>query len=216
MESRMHEVRWIEVQLSDSRQVKGPTFGLPSVVLNKSTLLVHSVTNPHSPAHRLIGKQTFSPSGTSREIHPPKTRQKPNNLWGIKSGKILLRSYPIHVSPCYHKCFHCQPQWIVEGSCIILSVFWVVISTVLAFQDKFLFLAFCRGIKATRDHGYAVYSNSLWLVDECDCVSPPAELWAKRFEMHEIPGIVFFPLWPNTTSISTWRLGKKNLKSIVF
>lgn len=33
-----------------------------------------------------------------------------------------------------------------------------------------------------------VISWWMWL-----CVSPPAELWAKRFEMHEIPGIVFFP-----------------------
>lgn len=58
-------MRWFkDVQLSDSRQIKGiiqcPTFGLPSVISNKSVLLVrfHSnVINPQPSPYRLIQNQ---------------------------------------------------------------------------------------------------------------------------------------------------------------
>lgn len=62
-----------------------------------------------------------------------------------------------------------------------------------------ILFASCRGIKATRDRGYVVFSDFLssrdWLMNVtwCYCMSPSARLWVKRFEMHEIPGMLFFP-----------------------
>lgn len=87
----------------------------------------------------------------------------------------------------------------------------------LVFQDKFLFLAFCRGIKATRDHGYAVYSNSLWLADECDCVCLPQQNCGQKVWDAWNSGDSVRPIWPNTTSISallisTPRVGRKMCK----
>lgn len=83
--------RFKDVQLSVSRQIKvviwGPTFGRPSVVSNKSVLLVRfhcNVLNPQPSTHRLIRNQAFSPLGTY-SVHrdllpnppPPKKGRKP-------------------------------------------------------------------------------------------------------------------------------------------
>lgn len=76
--------------------------------------------------------------------------------------------------------------------------------------DRWLFLAFCRGIKATRDHGYVVYSNVLWLADADGdfCVSPSAELWAKGFWDAWNSWDSVLPMWPNTTSVSALLISK--------
>lgn len=83
-----------------------------------------------------------------RDLPPKRAESHLRDLWGIKSGtaptkphttalSLFCLSYPIHVSPCYHKWFYSQPQWIVEGSCIIFpyqcvlnytAVIWVWVS----------------------------------------------------------------------------------------
>lgn len=82
---------------------------------------------------------------------------------------------------------------------------------------QILFLAFCRGIKATRDHGYAVYSNFLWLVDECDCVCLPHQNCGQKVWDAWNSWDRVLPIWPNTTSFSallipTTRLGRQTCK----
>lgn len=77
--------------------------------------------------------------------------------------------------------------------CIYACVFGYLFDPFI--RRQILFPSFRRGIKATRDHGYAVCSDFLWLADECDCVCvcvSHSRIVGKRFGMHEIPGIVFF------------------------
>lgn len=81
-----------DVHLSDSRQIKGIiqclTFGLPSVLSNKSILLVgfHSnVINPQASPYRLIRNQnvfTVSPSGTCSILRdlPPEQAESQRSL----------------------------------------------------------------------------------------------------------------------------------------
>lgn len=82
---------------------------------------------------------------------------------------------------------------------------------------QILFLAFCRGIKETRDHGYAVNSDFLWLADECDCVRlPQLNCGQKAWDAWNSWDSVL-PIWPNTTSISallisTSRIGRRMCK----
>lgn len=107
------------------------------------------------------------------------------NCWGF------LYYFPL--SMCYELCLS-----ELDGSLCVLLTPHSVCMCVCMFDPcvsrQILFLAFRRGIKATRDHGYAVYSNFLWLADECDCVCVfPSRIVGKRFDMHEIPGILFFP-----------------------
>lgn len=69
-----------------------------------------------------------------------------------------------------------------------------------------LFLSFRRGIKATRDHGYVVYSHLLlinWQMWLCVCVCLPQQNCGQKFwdawnSADSVP-----PIWPNTISIST-------------
>ncbi len=67
---------------------------------------------------------------------------------------------------------------------------------------QILLLAFHRGIKATRDHGYAVYSDFLWLADECDCVCLPQQNCGQKVWDAWNSWDSVLPIWPNTTSIS--------------
>lgn len=69
---------------------------------------------------------------------------------------------------------------------------------------QIIFPSFRRGIKATRDHGYAVCSDFLWLADECDCVCvrlPQQNCGQKVWDAWNSWDSVL-PVWPNTTSIS--------------
>lgn len=72
-----------------------------------------------------------------------------------------------------------------------------------------LFLAFCRGIKATRDLGYVVYSYVLWLADadgdfmclpQQNCGQKVWDAWNSRDSV--------LPIRPNTTSISALLISK--------
>lgn len=184
--SEMHQAR--RAQLSSSWGITVQIQGHPSAVLNKSTLVVgfqSNVINADSSAHRLslqtnhsfrnVNRDLICPnkSQISRDLHFTHSASLPSNPPNLTPLRSLSLSYPIHYSPCYHKWFYSQPQWIVEGCCLISfsCVFWVMPQWyfLCAFQD--LFLASCRGIKATRDHGYEVYSNFfLWLADKCNHV----------------------------------------------
>lgn len=76
----------------------------------------------------------------------------------------------------------------------------VVFALLFAIEDKFLLLTLCRGIKATRDHGYVVHPYSL-------------KLWGeKRLEMREIPGIVF--AWSSQTQreVHCYKMVKENVQ----
>lgn len=132
---------------------------------------------------------TQSPTNS---LAPPPLHQKPTKTLHHYSFLHLL-SYIMHVSLCYHKWFCFQPQWIVEGSCIIchyqyvLNYAWMILVWVSAYYQRcirlfdphigrqILLLSFHRGIKATRDHGYVVCSDFLWLANECDCVCLPQQ-----------------------------------------
>lgn len=81
-------------------------------------------------------------------------------------------------------------------------------------STQILSLSFRRGIKATRDHGYVVYSNFLWLADECDCVRLPQQNCGQKVWDAWNSGDSVLPIWPNTTGISavlisTSRMGRQ-------
>lgn len=113
-------------------------------------------------------KNTFSP------------KSKPPNL---TAPLFPIFSYPIPVSPCYPKSIYSPSHWMFEDSVVftVLSLYlelrpyplWFLrlimlclcgVCNVVCHLRQILFLTRCRGIKATRDHGYVVhpYSLKLW------------------------------------------------------
>lgn len=110
-----------------------------------------------------------------------------------------------------------MPQWFWCESPLIISTVLVSVCVQCVFDPcisrQILFLVFRRGIRVTRDHGYAVYSDFLWLTDECDCVCLPQQNCGQKVWDAWNSWDSVLPIWPNTTSISallisTSRMGR--------